>query len=75
VKIEFFSCKTRIADHPVLSSQKRLSSEAFIMKSGMFWPAPDNTFGGCYLDIDLVPVYSEGFGSLDSRLSCFLVVR
>jgi hypothetical protein len=36
--------------HPILSSLKRLSCEALVIYSGMFWPAPDNNFDGCNLE-------------------------
>jgi hypothetical protein len=39
-------------DHPTLFSLKRLPSEAFIFYSGVLWSAPDNNFGGYFLEID-----------------------
>jgi hypothetical protein len=37
-------------DHPTLFSLKRLPSEALIFHSGVFWSAPDNNFGGYFLE-------------------------
>jgi hypothetical protein len=37
--------------HPNLFSLKRLPSEALIFHSGVFWSAPDNNFGGYFLEI------------------------
>jgi hypothetical protein len=72
-------------NHPVLSSQKGIPNGALVMKSGIFWPALDKNLVGCYLEIhhpltgvELVGTYaqcSEGFVSLDSSLSYFLVIR
>jgi hypothetical protein len=39
-------------DHPTLFSLKRLPSEALIFYSGVFWSAPDNNFGGYFLEIN-----------------------
>jgi hypothetical protein len=39
-------------DYPTLFSLKRLPSGALIFYSGVFWSAPDHSFGGYFLEIN-----------------------
>jgi hypothetical protein len=76
-----FSLVEPSLDNPALFHQKRLSCEALILRSGIFWPAPDKNFVGFFSKLitrlglnSLSAVRSKRLGSLLSSLSWFLAV-